>query len=73
MNRQSVLLKLEELRLLYEGGILSHPFWYIPPEKRYLIKTHDELFLGKACLKLTIEEVAALLLIHHLIFIEEKE
>ncbi|HOW15282.1 hypothetical protein [Methanosarcina sp.] len=67
MDRKSVLAKIDELSLIYENGILSHPYWYIPPNKRHLIEIHDELFQGKSELKLTLNEVAALLLIHNLI------
>jgi hypothetical protein len=67
MDRNTVLAKIEELSLIYENGILSHPYWYIPPNKRYLIAIHDELFQGKSELKLTLNEVAALLLVHNLI------
>lgn len=67
MNRKSVLDKLEELSLIYENGVLSHPYWYIPPNRRYLIEIHDKLFKGKSELKLSFNEVAALLLTHNLI------
>ncbi|MDW5549743.1 MULTISPECIES: hypothetical protein [Methanosarcina] len=67
MNKKTVLDKIDELSLIYENGILSHPYWYIPPNKRYLIAIHDELFQGKSELKLTLNEVAALLLTHNLI------
>jgi hypothetical protein len=70
MNKKDVLSKIDELHLLYENGVLSHPYWYIPPNKRDLIAIHDELFHGKHELTLTIEEVAALFLVHHLIYLE---
>jgi hypothetical protein len=67
MDRKTVLAKIDELSLIYENGILSHPYWYIPPNKRHLITIHDELFQGRSELKLTLNEVAALLLTHNLI------
>ena len=67
MNKKTVLAKIDELALIYENGILSHPYWYIPPNKRHLIAIHDELFQGRSELKLTLNEVAALLLTHNLI------
>lgn len=67
MDKKTVLGKIDELSLIYENGVLSHPDWYIPPTKRYLIAIHDELFQGKSELKLTLNEVAALLLTHNLI------
>lgn len=67
MDRKSVLDKIDELSLIYENGVLSHPYWYIPPNKRYLIEIHDEIFKGRSELKLTLNEVAALLLTHNLI------
>jgi len=37
MNKKDVLNKIDELCLLYENGILSHPYWYIPENKRNLV------------------------------------
>jgi len=67
MDRKTALTKIDELSLIYENGILSHPYWYTAPNKRYLIAIHDELFQRKSELKLTLNEVAALLLNHNLI------
>ncbi|BBL63691.1 hypothetical protein [Methanosarcina mazei] len=67
MDRNTVLAKIDELSLIYENGVLSHPYWYIPPNKRHLIEIHDKLFQGKAELRLTLNEVAALLLVNNLI------
>jgi hypothetical protein len=65
-----MLNKIDELCLLYENGVLSHPYWYIQPNKRYLIAIHDKLFQGKHELTLTIEEVAALFLVNRLMYLD---
>lgn len=70
MNKRDVLNKIEELCLVYENGVLSHPYWYIPPNKRHLIAIHDRLFQGKREITLTIEEVAALFLNHKLMYLD---
>lgn len=70
MNQRDVLNKVEELAMIYENGVLTHPYWYIPENKRYLIATHDKLFQGKQELKLNINELAALLLKNGLIKLE---
>lgn len=70
MDKRDVLNKIDELCLIYENGVLSHPYWYIPQNKRYLIAIHDKLFQGKHELALTIEEVAALFLVNKLMYLD---
>jgi hypothetical protein len=70
MNSKDVLNKIDELCLIYEDGVLSHPYWYIPPKKRELIAIHDKLFHGKREMTLTLEEVAALFLVNKLISLD---
>jgi hypothetical protein len=70
MDKKDVLNKIDELCLLYENGVLSHPYWYVPPNKRDLITIHDRLFQGKREMALTLEEVAALFLIHKLMYLD---
>lgn len=70
MNKTDVSNKIDELCLLYENSILSHPYWYIPENKRNLIEIHDRLFKGKSELALTVEEVAALFLVHKLLYLD---
>ena len=70
MDKKDVFNKIDDLCLLYENGVLSHPYWYIPPDKRNLIEIHDKLFQGKREISLTIEEVAALFLMHKLMFFD---
>ncbi len=69
MNKRDVLNKIDELCLVYENGVLSHPYWYIPPNKRHLIEIHDRLFKGKREMTLTLEEVAALFLVNKLMYL----
>ena len=70
MDKKDVLNKVDELCLVYENGVLSHPYWYIPPDKRHLIAIHDGLFQGKHEMALTIEKVAALFLVHKLMYLD---
>jgi len=30
MDKKTVLDKIDELSLIYENGVLSHPCWHIP-------------------------------------------
>lgn len=71
LNKDTVLKKVEELHLLYENGVLSHPNWYIPSNEKRFVVIHEMLFEGKTKMKLSINEVAALLLKHELLDLDE--
>jgi hypothetical protein len=71
MDKGTVLRRIEELHLIYEDGVLSHPLWYVPNKDKKILGIHSTLFGNKNQLKLTLNEVAALLLKHDLLDVNE--